>query len=192
MATPDQVLDFWLNEVGPEGWYNGTPALDDTIRTRFLGLWQRARAGELDDWRGAPRGMLGFLVLTDQFPRNMFRGSGDSFATDGLARATAKAAIARGWDLLVEEPERQFFYLPLMHAETLSDQERCVRLMMTRMPRTGASNLLHARAHREIIRRFGRFPYRNAALGRRDTDAERAFGAAGGYATILNDLTQAA
>ena len=97
------------------------------------------------------------------------------------ALAAAKIAIKRGWDLKVDEPARQFFYLPLMHSENLCDQERCVRLMCERMPVHGPDNLLHARAHREVIRQFGRFPYRNDALGRKTTPAEQVFLDDGGY-----------
>ena len=143
-------------------------------------------------WLTYPSGTLAYIILTDQFPRNMHRNSGEAFATDGIARAAAKMAIDRNWDLRIDEPARQFFYLPLMHSECLADQERCVRLMMTRMPETGASNLVHARAHREVIRRFGRFPYRNEALARQTHGAEAAFLAAGGYGAMVRELTQAA
>jgi uncharacterized protein (DUF924 family) len=88
----------------------------------------------------------------------------------------------------IDEPARQFFYLPLMHSENLADQDRCVRLVLTRLPETGVSNLLHAKAHREVIRRFGRFPHRNAALGRSDTPAEAAFLASGGYGAVVREI----
>jgi uncharacterized protein (DUF924 family) len=143
-------------------------------------------------WLTYPSGTLSYIILTDQFPRNMLRGSGEAFATDGIARAAAKMAIDRNWDMRIDEPARQFFYLPLMHSECLADQERCVRLMMTRMPETGDSNLVHARAHREVIRRFGRFPYRNEALARPSHAAEAAFLAAGGYGAMVREMTEAA
>ncbi len=114
-------------------------------------------------------------------PRNAFRGTAEAFAGDRRARAVAKTAIDNGYDLAVPEPERQFFYLPLMHSESLADQERCVRLVLMRLPATGAENRHHAMQHREVIRRFGRFPSRNAALGRADTGDERAYRAGGGY-----------
>ena len=118
----------------------------------------------------------------------MHRDDARAFATDDLALKAAVIAIGKAWDLRVDEPERQFFYLPLMHAESLAQQERGVRLILTRMPQTGASNLVHARAHREVIRRFGRFPHRNAALGRRGTEAEAAFLAGGGYGGVLREM----
>ncbi len=170
MEDPDHVLGFWLEELEEKDWYVGGEALDARIRDRFADLWQQARAGRLDGWETSPRNVLAYLILTDQFPRNMWRGHADSFATDAVARTAAKRAIDLGWDTRIEGAARQFFYLPLMHSECLVDQDRCVRLIATRMP--GAdSSLLHAKAHREVIRRFGRFPYRNAALGR-DSRAE--------------------
>ena len=118
----------------------------------------------------------------------MFRGQGRAFEMDSVAIAAAKVAIDRKWDMKIDEPARQFFYLPLMHSENLADQERCVRLMCERMPETGAQNLLHARAHREVIRQFGRFPYRNEALSRSTTEPEEQFVQAGGYGHALEQL----
>ena len=192
MSDPVAVLDYWLGEVGPDGWYAGGEALDGEIRDRFGDLWQAAADGGLDHWVDGPAGALAYLVLTDQFPRNMWRGSGRAFATDAAARDAARRAIAEGWDMAAPEPERQFFYLPLMHSEDLADQEDCIRLIAERMPDTGASNLLHARAHAEVIRRFGRFPFRNAALGRITTPEETAFVAAGGYGAVVEALKSAA
>jgi uncharacterized protein (DUF924 family) len=185
------VLDFWVDRVGPAGWYGGGEALDAEIRDRWTQAWTCARKGELDSWRSSPEGTLAYIILTDQFPRNMFREGPRAFATDHLALHAAQKAIHRRWDMRLPEPERQFFYLPLMHSESQSDQDRCVRLMITRMPETGAANLLHARAHREVIRRFGRFPYRNAALGRSSTGEERRFLDAGGYAALVRALEAA-
>ena len=118
----------------------------------------------------------------------MFRGQGTAFASDRIALAAAKQAIHRGWDMRIDEPSRQFFYLPLMHSENLCDQDRCVRLMKERMPASGDSNLMHAKVHREVIRQFGRFPYRNDALSRKTTEAEKAFISDGGYGAILRDM----
>ncbi len=188
MSEPEAILDFWLHEVGPQGWYRAEDEVDDEIRARFLAAWEDARDGRRDFWLNGPRGTLAFLILTDQFPRNMFRGDPRSFATDARARAAAGAAIVQGWDLKVAEPERQFFYLPLMHSEEIADQDRSVAFFESSMPETGASNLTHARAHREIIRRFGRFPYRNAALGRETTAEETAFLDGGGYGAIVREL----
>ena len=184
------VLTFWLDEIGPEGWYTGSAEIDAACR-RFEPLWQEAHAGGLENWRFNPRRNLAYVILTDQLPRNIFRGQGEAFATDRRARAAALMGIGRGWDLRVNEPERQFYYLPLMHSEVLADQEKALRLILARMPETGADNLLHARAHREVIRRLGRFPTRNAALGRRTTAPEQAFLDAGGYGAVLRELQPA-
>tara|TARA_R110000851_G_scaffold213674_2_gene366228 strand:- start:362 stop:970 length:609 start_codon:yes stop_codon:yes gene_type:complete len=148
MVTPDDVLRFWLDEVGPAGWYKASETLDAEVRERFLAAWQNAREGAYGLWLTYPNGMLAYVILTDQFPRNMFRDDARAFATDQQALAAGKVAINRGWDLRIDEPARQFFYLPLMHSENLCDQERCVRLMCERMPEHGAQNLTHARASR--------------------------------------------
>lgn len=191
MVTPEEILTFWLDELGPDGWYKQDKALDAQIRDRFLAAWQGAMEGRYSLWLTYPSGTLAYLILTDQFPRNMFRGQGRAFASDDIARAAAKAAIKKGWDLKIDEPARQFFYMPLMHSENLCDQERCVRLMLERMPQDGASNLLHARAHREVIRQFGRFPYRNAALSRCMTQSEQDYVTNGGYGQTVQDLQKA-
>ncbi len=188
MKTPQEVLDFWIDEVGPEGWYKSDPALDDLIRSKFLKTWEKAQTGGCAQWLQTASGVLAYLILNDQFPRNMFRDDARAFSSDKAALAAAKCAIDKGWDMRISEPERQFFYLPLMHSESQMDQDRCVRLMLTRMPVGGRQNLLHAKAHREVIRRFGRFPYRNAALSRSDTPPERAFAKAGGYGALVREL----
>lgn len=188
MSEPEAILEFWLKDIGPSGWYRADDEVDAEIRARFLAAWEDARGGRRDFWLNGPRGTLAFLILTDQFPRNMFRGDARAFATDARARAAAEAAIAHGWDMAVSEPERQFFYLPLMHSEDIADQDRSAALFVSSMPETGASNLTHAKAHREIIRRFGRFPYRNNALGRDTTAEETAFLEAGGYGAMLREL----
>ncbi|MGB7320536.1 MAG: DUF924 family protein [Albidovulum sp.] len=191
MATPDEIVKFWVHEVGVAGWYAVNAKVDQNICDRFGSDWEAARQGERGIWCTGPEGVLAFLILTDQFPRNMFRGDAQAFATDARARAAADEAIAHGWDVLIDEPERQFFYLPLMHSEDLADQDRCIALMESSLPESAAGNLSHAHAHREIIRRFGRFPYRNDALGRKTTDKEAAFMENGGYGAILRELGSA-
>ena len=185
MSNPEDILGYWLDEVGTEGWFKGGEALDVEIRDLFEDDWNRVMCGTYAMWLTYPNGTLAYTILTDQFPRNMFRGTGKAFASDGLARAASKVAIARGWDLKVEERSRLFFYYPLMHSECLADQDRCVRLMLTRMPTMGAGYLRHAKAHREVIRLFGRFPTRNEALERADTPPEAAFVQQGGYRKAL-------
>lgn len=188
IVGPEQVLDFWLDRVGPEGWYAVDDAIDTEIRDTFMETWQAAREGALSMWLTYPSGALAYLILTDQFSRNMFRGRGDAFATDAIALAVAKRAIFKGWDLKIDAPARQFFYLPLMHSENLCDQERCIRLMVERIPERAKSNLLHAQAHREVIRQFGRFPYRNEALSRDPTRSELDYAKKGGYGHTLRQL----
>ncbi len=192
MTTSDEVLAFWLDEKGPPAWYAGGDDLDAEIRDRFLETWERAADGGLSLWLTHATGTLAYIIVTDQFSRNMHRDSGLSFSTDGAARAAAKMAIKREWDMRIDEPARQFFYMPLMHSECLSDQDRAVRLVKTRMPATGEGTIDHARAHREIIRMFGRFPFRNEALGRDTREGEAAFMAEGGYRGIMNKLQKKA
>ncbi|SEM48093.1 Uncharacterized conserved protein, DUF924 family [Loktanella fryxellensis] len=191
MQTAEDVLGYWLDEVNEADWYRQDDAIDATIRERFLSTWQRAADGHLGLWLTCPSETLAYIILTDQFPRNMFRASGEAFSTDALALAAAKMAIDRDWDLRIDAPGRQFFYLPLMHSENLADQDRAVRLFHTRMPDAGAANLDHARAHRAIIRSFGRFPYRNDALDRPTTAAEASFLRDGGYGAMLRQVMAA-
>ncbi|MCK8463714.1 DUF924 domain-containing protein [Aliiroseovarius sp. S1339] len=185
MTEPRDIIAFWIDEVGPKGWYEASDALDEEIRARFMADWQAAHDGARDHWKTSADGALGFLILTDQFPRNMFRGDARSFATDPAARACADYAIEHGLDMQIALPDRQFFYMPFMHSEAMEDQDRCIALMAERMAETpGQGDTLHARVHREIINRFGRFPYRNDALGRDTTPEERAFIDDGGYTEL--------
>ncbi|MBV1865530.1 MAG: DUF924 domain-containing protein [Rhodobacteraceae bacterium] len=191
MEKAQEILDFWLDEVGPEGWYIADDALDQKIRDRFLGDWELAAKGKYCDWRTYPDKALALIILLDQFPRNMFRNDKQAFSTDKLARCAARHAIDAKFDLRTPEPARQFYYLPLMHSECLTDQERCVRLVTTRMPETSVITLPHARAHRELIRKYGRFPFRNQALERKSTAAEAEFLGTKGYQQTLQDILAA-
>ena len=187
MVDPSDILKFWIDEVGPEGWYTVDDALDAKIRDTFHETWMQACEGKFSLWLTYPSGALAYIILTDQFSRNMFRGSGKAFASDRAGLAAAKSSIKQGWDLKIDAPARQFFYLPLMHSENLCDQDRCVRLMCERMP-DADSNMLHAQAHRDVIRQFGRFPYRNDALGRDSTGIEQQYIAQGGYGSTVRAL----
>lgn len=188
MLDPSEITDFWLNEVGQDRWFNADAALDAEIHSRFSDAWQAARDGKYVEWRTRPENLLPFLILVDQFPRNMFRGTPKAYATDKIALCAAKKAVDCLWDMRISEPERQFFYLPLMHSENLNDQNRCLRLIKSRMPERCDALYPHAKAHREVIRKFGRFPYRNPPLERRDTGLETAFLDAGGYKTVFQDI----
>lgn len=178
VASPQAVLAFW-RDAGPEKWFKKNAAFDDAIRARFLATYEAAAADELSNWEATPEGTFALLIVLDQFPRNMFRGEARTYAADPLARAVADRAIAQGFDRGFALKERNFFYLPFTHSEHLADQERCVALSRA----TGdAGNLKWAEVHADIIRRFGRFPHRNAMLGRVTTADEQAFLDSGGFA----------
>lgn len=196
MKRAKDVLHFWLEEVGPKGWYAKDDALDERIRADFMDTWQELSTADcegqaLKSWFETPDTVLALLIVLDQFPRNMFREDPRAFYSDARARAVSKKAIEKGWDQRIEGAMRQFFYMPLMHSECLMDQDRAIRMFVTRMGDDG-DNLVHAKVHREIIRRFGRFPYRNGALSRATTTAETEFLNSGGYAGILNELQEVA
>ena len=166
MTTVNEVVDFWLDEVGADRWYAADEALDHEVRRRFEQLWWDTLNGANGLWLTYASGTLAYLILMDQMPRNMFRGTARSFGSDRHALAAAKAALHNGWDLKIDEPARQFFYMPLMHSESLTDQDRAVRLIMNRLAQGRTFQLPHAQAHRDIISKVGRFPARNDALDR--------------------------
>ncbi len=175
MEEAPEMLRFWFDR-GRKAWFEKSPAFDDEIRARFLPLYERALKNELETWREDPRSCLALVILLDQFPRNMFRGTARAFAADALARATARVMLDKGWDKAMTPDERMFAYLPFEHSEVLADQELCLALMkeISLFPET--SDLPKwAEAHLVIVRRFGRFPHRNAALGRPSTREEIEF-----------------
>ena len=190
--TPEKVLSFWLDETDPKQWYNSPKSLDNAILQEFYPTWVSIMDGKFGMWLTYPSGSLAYILVLDQFSRNMFRGISKAFSSDLIALAAAKQAIKHKFDLAIDEPGRQFFYLPLMHSESLQDQERCIRLMHERMPLEGMNNLLHARAHREVIRKFGRFPTRNEALSRKNTAHEADFMKNGGYGMTYTQLAKSA
>ncbi len=172
------MIGFW-RAAGPKKWFRKDAAFDREITARFLAAHEAAAAGRLSDWQATPDGALALLLLLDQFPRNMFRNSARAFATDPLARAVADRAIAHGFDASASDAERVFFYLPFEHSENLADQERSLALWR----RSGDGKIdKYAEIHADIIRRFGRFPHRNAVLGRATTPEEQAFLDTGGFA----------
>ena len=187
MVTPEDVIAFWFDEVGPKGWFGGGEALDEEVRQRFGAAWTEASEGGYGFWLMEPRSALAYLILVDQFPRNMFREDPRAFSTDPSARAAANGAIEKRWDLELDETARSFVYLPLMHSEDLADQDRAIALIRERLPED-ANSLLHAEAHREIIARFGRFPFRNKALGRSSSPEETVFLEGGGYGAVVRAL----
>ena len=171
---PQEILDFWFVATPASKRYFVDSALDEEIRERFLGTWQRARAGELAAWEEDAKGALSLIILFDQFSRNMFRGSGEAFSCDSSALEVAKRAIARGFDLELGRERQMFFYMPYMHSESLADQDECIRLCAERRGDHITPESYAAR-HRNIIARFGRFPARNRALGRVSTAEEETF-----------------
>ena len=186
MSDPIEVLEFWLHEIGPKGWYEGSAEIDLAC-TRFADLWQAAHDGGLEHWVEGTVGTLAYLILTDQIPRNIHRNTALAFATDARARAAARKALEAGWDLAAPEPERQFFYMPFEHSEDPEDQALAVRLLTERLS-SDPEMALHARAHQEVIARFGRFPTRNAALGRASSPDEQDYLDQGGYMAVVNRL----
>ena len=175
----DAIFSFWFEQSKPWQWFRRDPSFDAVIVERFGPLHEAATAGKLNVWRSHPRHALSFIILLDQFSRNMFRGSAQTFAADGIALNAAREAIWRRYDQLYAPRERAFFYMPFMHAEDLVVQNECVNLFNARMPDSG--NLHHATQHRDIVARFGRFPHRNKVLGRQSTPEEISYLKSGGF-----------
>jgi uncharacterized protein (DUF924 family) len=178
ITTAAEVVAFW-RDAGPSKWFTQDDRFDSRCRD-LLGLHLAAASGLLDEWRSDPTGALALLILLDQIPRNAFRGNAHAYATDPLAKSVASQALESGFDLLTDEPLRMFFYLPFEHSESLDDQHRAVALHRERLLAPDADRW--ARLHLDIIERFGRFPHRNAALGRSTTPDEQAFLEGGGFA----------
>ena len=180
-ANPNDVTQFWRN-AGPRQWFAKSAAFDEAIRLRYEPTHHAAARGEYDAWIFEPEGALALMLLLDQFPRNLYRGSAHAFATDPKARAMARDAAARGLDLANPADLRPFFYLPFEHSEDLADQDESIRLCERLRDQAGdADTLKWAHIHRDIIVKFGRFPHRNAAFGRATTPEEQAFLEGGGF-----------
>jgi uncharacterized protein (DUF924 family) len=170
LATPQEVVAFW-REAGRERWFTNDEAFDALCRERFLPTYEAAARGDLNDWELVPDGALAVVLLLDQFPRNMFRGTPRAFASDALALAAARHALAAGYDRDWLRVEKIFAYLPFEHSEALADQQRACELMRP----LGEEQYDYALRHQAIIERFGRFPHRNAILGRASTPEEIEF-----------------
>lgn len=177
-ATPADaraIVTFWA--ASSTHWFDKDASFDQLFRERFLGLHMDVAARKYDGWMASPYGALALLILTDQYPRNAFRGNGHMYATDPLARLYARQALEAGHMDDVEPEMRLFFCLPFAHSEAMADQDISVRLN----GQLGQPWLDHAEGHRDIIRRFGRFPHRNPMLGRAMTPGEQAFLNGGGF-----------
>ena len=176
-AIPNDIVGFWRN-AGPQKWYAKSAAFDEAIRLKFEPTHHAAARGTYDGWAVTAEGALALLLLLDQFPRNLYRGSGHAFATDPQARAIAREATTAGFHRQVEPLMAQFFVLPFEHSEDMADQEMALALASE----LGDAEIIKwVEVHRDIIVRFGRFPHRNAALGRAMTPAEQAFLDEGGF-----------
>ncbi len=188
MATSriEHILTFWFGDSPVDSdiyrqrrklWFGKQPNIDQEIREHFLADYQQARQGFYSDWQQSPDGCLALILLLDQFPRNMFRNSPRSYATDAFARSVTRNAIAQGFDCLLSPVQQAFLYLPLEHSECFEDQNQNVKLMavvVAAAPELG--NMYdYALRHRDVIQRFGRFPHRNAILERLNTPDETAF-----------------
>jgi len=184
MISADEVLSFWFGPASdpaasrPRGyWFERDEAFDAECIRRFAEAHEQAVAGALDAWKDEPRGALALLILLDQLPRNLFRGTPRAFASDARAREVARHALARGLDVPLPPVWRWFFYLPFEHSEDIHDQRLAVSLfeVLGLRDADSAETAKYARAHHDIIERFGRFPHRNATLGRESTPEETVF-----------------
>jgi uncharacterized protein (DUF924 family) len=182
-SSPADVLAFWFGREGEPGygefrdeWFRKDEAFDREVTDRFGDLYEQAAAGDLDGWREEAEGCLALAIVLDQFPRNMFRGDARTHATDGQALDAAKYAIERALDRELPAFQRMFLYMPFMHAESVEDQRRSVELFEGLAAEPGGPDVReYAVGHRDIVERFGRFPHRNAILGRETTPEEAEF-----------------
>ena len=168
-TEPADILEYWYSAFMQKHWFSSTPALDDEIREKYQSLWERAAAGELGHWQDSPEGALALAIVLDQFPLNMFRGKPESFRTERKAVEVTLNALKKGFDKQLSKDRLSFLFMPLMHSEKLEEQDLSVTLFR-QYDLTG--NIKFAEHHRELVRKYGRFPHRNAILGRESTPAE--------------------
>lgn len=172
IKSPQDVRDFWFSEEMLPYWFKKSDDIDSQIIQLFGATYEAAHAGKLDHWMNRAEDALALMITLDQFPRNLFRESGRSFESNGLALKYARIALDKGYDQQCDEAARTFFYLPFMHSENLADQDRSIKLYEN----LGDQNSLHfAQKHRDIVAQFGRFPHRNDVLGRENTPEETEF-----------------
>ena len=172
IESPSSIVEFWFSDDVRPLWFKSTPEFDKQLRDRFEPVWQQAAQGKLDSWAENAEGALALVILFDQIPLNIYRGEALSFSTEARARDIAACAIKKNWDRELTDEQKAFLYMPFMHSESLSDQDRSVKLYEAAGLK---DNLKFAKHHRELIRRFSRFPHRNAILGRESTEAEEAY-----------------
>lgn len=167
--TPQEIIDFWFSDRVKSQWFASTPELDKEVMEKYEAIWEQAASGELDDWGDDPDGCLALVIILDQFPLNMFRGQAKSFKTEDKAVDVARTAVNEGLDQKIEKEKLAFIYMPLMHSEDLTNQDISVKLYKEN---NLDANIKFAEHHRDIIRKFGRFPHRNGILGRESTAEE--------------------
>lgn len=168
-TTPQNIITFWFEDHGPKDWWQSNPDFDQEIIEKFSTLHKAASAGELYQWRNTPEGRLAEIIILDQFSRQIYRGSGQAFAQDAMALALAQEAVAQGFDQKLDTVKRPFLYMPYMHSESLLIHEQSIALFSSI---NGADNIDFAIGHQDVIKRFGRYPTRNKALARVDTQEE--------------------
>jgi len=167
--TAEEIIDYWYSPKISKQWFASTAQLDAEIKTKYEALWQTASSGELDHWQASPQGCLALIIVLDQFPLNMYRNRPVSFSTEAKSIEVARHAVEKGFDQILQQEQKAFLYMPFMHSEKLSDQNLSVKLFTE----AGLKDNQHfAEHHRELIRRFDRFPYRNEILGRTSTPEE--------------------
>jgi len=172
--TKNDVLEFWFEELAPQQWFQASDATDEAIKERFSAIHEMAVDGACDEWAVDVDGALALIIILDQFPRHMFRGTPQAFATDKKALLIAKEAISKGFDQVLNPTKRGFMYLPFQHSEVLTDQRRSVELYES-MKDVNPTGHMYAVRHFEPIDKFGRFPHRNDVLGRDSTEEEIEF-----------------
>lgn len=170
--TPEKIIEYWFSVRIKKHWFSSTLELDQEIYHKFAEIWYDASIGKLETWRETPEGCLALVILLDQCPLNMFRGQPKSFSTESQARDIARQAIKQGFDKTLQAEQRSFLYIPFMHSENEVDQEYSVKLYQEAKLK---ENLYFAKHHRDLIKEFGRFPHRNAILGRVSTKEEIAY-----------------
>jgi uncharacterized protein (DUF924 family) len=170
--SPQSIVEFWFSDAVRPLWFGATPEFDKQVRERFELLWQQGAQGKLDGWVENVAGALALVILLDQIPLNIYRGQARSFSTEAKARDIAWYVIDKGWDVNLPDEQKAFLYMPFMHSESLADQDRSVALYEAAKL---DNNLKFAKHHRDIIRRFGRFPHRNKILGRESSEAEEVY-----------------
>ena len=168
------ILSFWFEKTQPAQWFQVNPEFDESIRLRYHDQYEKASMGIFDDWKNDPDGCLALCILLDQFPRNMFRGSPKAYATDSKAIVFSKYAVSKGFDQVLSGVKRRFLYLPFEHSENLNDQRKCVELF-EKTKKDDPLGYDYALRHLKVIEQFGRFPHRNAVLGRTNTPEEEVY-----------------